>query len=110
MRTHPASKEISALKMRQNLGEILDQVAKQRLRFVGKRAGIPAAVLMSIREYEDLEELVETALEEADPKFQRSLLEGRKAIDTGRFATMADLQRDLRRKETTLLAGKKARG
>lgn len=107
MRTNPMPKEVSALKMRHNLGEILDQVANQRLRFVVKRAGIPAAILMSIRDYENLEDLVETALEEADPKFQRSLLESRKAIDAGRFATMADLRRDLRRKETKVHRGGK---
>ena len=98
MRASLMPQEITALKLPHNLGEILDQVANRRARFVVKRAGIPAAVLMSIQDYEDLEDLVETALEEADPKFQRSLLEGRKAIDAGRFATMADLRRDLRRK------------
>ena len=108
MRTQPMPKEVSALKMRHNLGEILDQVANQRARFVVKRAGIPAAVLMSIQDYEDLEDLVETALEEADPKFQESLLAGRKAIDAGRFATMADLRRDLRRKEAKVRRAGKA--
>ncbi|MBI2623893.1 type II toxin-antitoxin system Phd/YefM family antitoxin [Candidatus Parcubacteria bacterium] len=103
-------KEVSALKMRHNLGEILNQVANQRLRFVVKRAGIPAAILMSIQDYEDLEDLVETAVEEAGPKFQRSLLEGRKAIDAGRFTTAADLRRDLRRKEAKVRrTGKRSR-
>ncbi len=109
MRAHSTPKEVTALEMRHNLGEILDQVANRRLRFVVKRGGIPAAVLMSIHEYEDLEDLVETVLEEADPKFQKSLTEGRKAIDAGRFATMADLRRDLRRKEAAQRKRKKIR-
>ncbi len=110
MRTHLTPKEVTALEMRHDLGEILDQVANRRLRFVVKRGGIPAANLMSIHEDEVLEDLVETVLEEADPKFQKSLIEGRKAIDSGRFVTVADLQRDLRRKEATLQTRKKTRG
>ena len=108
MRTNALPKEISALKMRQNLGEILDQVANKRLRFLVKRAGTPAAIVMSIQDYEDLQDLVETALEETDPKFQKSLLEGRKAIDAGQFSTMTDLWRDLRRREAKLRRRAKA--
>ena len=110
MRTNALPKEISALKMRHNLGEILDQVANKRLRFLVKRAGTPAAILMSIQDYEDFQDLVETALEETDPKFQKSLLEGRKAINAGHFATLADLWRDLRRKEAKSGRRAKARG
>ena len=102
-------KEISALKMRHNLGEVLDQVANQGLRFIVKRAGTPAAIVMNIQDYEDLQDLVETALEETDPGFQKSLLEGRKAIDAGRFSTTADLRRDLRRKEARVRRRQMAR-
>lgn len=93
------SKEITAIKLRHNLGEILDQVANKRERFLIKRAGIPAAVLMSIRDYEDLEDLLDTWHEQQDPAFQRSLVEARKEIARGRIASMEDLRRDLRVKE-----------
>jgi hypothetical protein len=39
---------------RLNLGEILDQLVNQHTRFLVKRSGIPAAVLMSLRDYEAL--------------------------------------------------------
>ena len=109
MRTSAVPKEISALKMRHNLGEILDQVANQRLRFVVKRAGTPAAIVMSVQDYEDLQDLVETVLEEADPEFQKSLVRGREAIDTGRFSTAADLWRDLKRRKAKVRRLAKAR-
>jgi len=97
MRTNVLPKEVSALTLRHNLGHILDQVAERRVRFLVKRAGSPTAVVMSIQDYEDLQDLVETAFEETDPNFQKSLLEGRKAIDSGRFASRADLWKDLHR-------------
>ena len=62
-------KEISALEVRQHLGEILSQVANQRDRFVIMKAGIPTTILLSIQDYEDIEDLVETALEQLDPAY-----------------------------------------
>ena len=48
-------------------GEILSQVANHRDRFLNKKAGIPTAILLSIQDYEDLENLIEIALEQLDP-------------------------------------------
>jgi hypothetical protein len=39
-------KEITAVHLRHELGEILDRVANDRERFLIKRLGIPAAVLL----------------------------------------------------------------
>ena len=66
-------KEILALEVRQHLGEILSQVANERDRFVIKKAGVPTTILLSIQDYEDLEDLVETALEQRDSECQKSL-------------------------------------
>lgn len=97
-RTMP--KEITALNLRHNLGDILDKVANKRERFLVKRAGIPAAVILSVADYEDLEDLIDTYYEQQDPAFQRSLAKAREEIREGKTATLADLRRDLRVKET----------
>jgi hypothetical protein len=57
-------KEITAINLRHNLGEILDQVTN-------KRAGIPAAILLSVPDYKDLEELADTWYEQAGPDVPR---------------------------------------
>ena len=92
-------KEISALTVRQHLGEILSRVANQRDRFVIKKAGIPTAVLFSIQDYEDLEDLVETAIEQLDPEYQKSLKRARKEIEAGRYIRHEEMWQDLSKKE-----------
>jgi len=94
-----APKEISALEVRQHLGEILSQVANRRDRFVIKKAGIPVAILLSIQDYEDLEDLVETALEQLDPEYQKSLKRARKDIEAGRYIRGEAMWQDLIKKE-----------
>ena len=92
-------KPIDALKVRHNLGEILIEVANRRQRFLIKRAGIPAAVLLSPVDYEELEALLEVKGEERDEEFQKSLRKARAAIAAGRYATLDDLKADLEVKE-----------
>ena len=93
------TKEITAINLRHNLGAILDQVANGRERFLIKRSGIPAAVLISIADYEDTEDLRDTWHEQRDPVFQQSLVKARQDIKRGKVATLKDLQRDLLLKE-----------
>ncbi len=96
-RTMP--KEITAIKLRHNLGEILDQVANTRARFLIKRSGIPAAVILSVSDYEDLEDLIDTYYEQQDTRFQQSLKQAREEISTGKTVTLDDLYHDLEVKE-----------
>lgn len=93
------AKEIIAINLRHNLGAVLDQVANGRERFLIKRAGIPAAVLISIADYKDTEDLLDTWHEQRDPVFQRSLVKARQDIKRGKVATLNDLRRDLQLKE-----------
>ena len=92
---HPMPKEITALKLRHNLGEILDQVANQHERFLVKRSGIPAAIILSLADYDDLQELFDTWQEQENPKFQQSLHDARQEIEDGKTATLEDLRQDL---------------
>ena len=88
-------KSISALQARHKLGEILSQVANQRQRFLIKRGGIPAAVLLSPADYAELEELLEVSLEQHDHAFQNSLRKASAAIEAGHFATLEEIEADL---------------
>jgi antitoxin YefM len=93
------TKEITAMKLRHNLGEILDQVANKRARFLIKRSGIPAAVLLSVSDYEDLEDLIDTYYEQQDGMFQQSLQQAREEIASGKVVTLDDLRHDFEVKE-----------
>jgi prevent-host-death family protein len=86
-------KEITAINLRRKLGEILDAVANQRERFLIKRSGIPAAILLSVPDYEDLQDLIDTWYEQQDRTFQQSLADARRDIDAGKVATIDDLRR-----------------
>ena len=92
-------KEISAINLRHKLGEILDAVANRRERFLIKRAGIPAAILLSVPDFEDLQDLIDTWHKQQDRTFQKSLVDARQEIEAGKVATVDDLRRDLQAKE-----------
>jgi len=92
-------KEVTAIKLRHNLGEILDQVAHTCARFLVKRSGIPTAVILSVSDYENLEDLIDTYYEQQDTRFQQSLKQAREEIASGKAATLDDLYRDLEVKE-----------
>jgi prevent-host-death family protein len=91
--------EITAIKLRHSLGEILDRIAYERERFLVKRSGIPVAVLMSLSDYEDLQDLFDTWQEQQDKTFQKSLVQACHEIEEGKVATLDDLHRDLAAKE-----------
>jgi prevent-host-death family protein len=92
-------KEITAINLRHKLGEILDAVANKRERFLIKRSGIPAAILLSVPDYEALQDLIDTWYEQQDRAFQQSLAEARRDITVGKVATIDELRRDLHTKE-----------
>jgi PHD/YefM family antitoxin component YafN of YafNO toxin-antitoxin module len=100
----PLPQEITALTLRQHLGKILDQVTNQRERFLIKRSGVPATILLSLSDYEDLEDLIDTWYEQQDETFQQTLLKAHQDIVTGKVATLDDLQHDLHAKEATAVA------
>jgi PHD/YefM family antitoxin component YafN of YafNO toxin-antitoxin module len=74
-------------------------VANKREHFLIKRAGIPAAILLGIPDDEDLQGLIDTRYEQQDPKFQKSLIQPRQEIESGKVATLDDLYLDLHAEE-----------
>jgi PHD/YefM family antitoxin component YafN of YafNO toxin-antitoxin module len=74
-------------------------VANKHERFLVRRAGIAAAILLRVTDYKDLEDLVDTWYEQQDPQFQESLVKALQEIEEGKVVTLDDLRRDLKTKE-----------
>jgi hypothetical protein len=47
---------------------------------------------MSTPQYEDVEDFIDTFLEEGDPEFQRSLRKGARELESGHYLTHRDLK------------------
>ena len=75
---------IPALKLRRQLGEILQKVARERQRFVVEKGGIPLAVILEFHEYEDILDRLEILAEQLDPEFQKQLKEGWEEYQAGK--------------------------
>lgn len=76
-------KEIATIKLRHNLGEILDQVTNKHERFRIKRSGIPATIILSVSHCADSADLIDTWHERQDTAFQQSLVNARHEITAG---------------------------
>jgi prevent-host-death family protein len=68
---------------RTQLGSLLKQVANRKARFVVTRSGKPTAVLLGIRDFDDM-------LEELDPEFQKSLKVAAKEYRAGKAVSLRE--------------------
>jgi hypothetical protein len=84
---------ITALHGRHQLGAILEAVATQRQRFLRKRAGVPAAILLRVPDVEALQGRLDTGCEPQDRALQKSLVDARQDSEAGKLAPIADLRR-----------------
>jgi prevent-host-death family protein len=75
---------IPALRLRRQLGEILEKVARERQRFIVEKGGIPLAVILEFHEYEDILNKLEILAEQLDPEFQQQLKEGWEEYKAGK--------------------------
>ena len=100
------TKAITAYTLKTQLGSILRDLRENK-QFVVLRRNIPVGVLLSVQDfvqqhpdqYEDVEDFIDTLLEEADPEFQRSLKQGAREIKKGRYLTHAQLKLALANKK-----------
>ena len=100
------AKAITASTLKTQFGRILREL-RENERFVVLRRNLPVGVLLSVRDhvrehpdqYEDLEDFMDTLLEEADPEFQRSLRRGAREIKRGRYLSHAELKLALANKK-----------
>ena len=92
-------KAVTAYKLKTHLGQILHALGEDE-RFVILRRNRPVGVLLGIREYvkehpeqyEDVEDFMDTLLEEGDAEFQRSLRRGAREIRRGHYLTHTQLK------------------
>jgi prevent-host-death family protein len=86
------AKTVSVRELRASLSSYLDAVSDRRDHVVVTRNGAPAAVLISIGEYEGLEETVEIL---SDPDTVLALEEGLAEIARGETVTLDELRSEL---------------
>jgi prevent-host-death family protein len=79
----PVTTTVPAYLARTQLGSILRQVAENKARFVITKSGKPTAVLLDVKDFDDL-------LEEVDPDFQKSLKVAAKEFQAGRSITLKE--------------------
>jgi PHD/YefM family antitoxin component YafN of YafNO toxin-antitoxin module len=100
------TRAITAYTLKTQLGRVLREL-RENQRFVVLRRNIPVGVLLSVSDfvrqhpdrYEDVEDFLDTLLEEADPEFQRSLRQGAREMKKGRYLTHSQLKLALANKK-----------
>ncbi len=93
------AKAVTAYQLKTQMGWILRALGEDE-RFVILRRNRPVGVLVSIQEYvkehpdqyKDVEDFMDTLLEESDPEFQRSLKTAARDVRRGRYLTHAQLK------------------
>jgi len=79
----PMATTVSAYIARTQLGSLLKEAAQNRTRFVITKSGKPAAVLLSISDFDDM-------LEEVDPEFRKSLTAAAREHRSGKAIALKD--------------------
>ncbi len=100
------TKALTAYTLKTQLGRVL-QALRNNERFVILRRNLPVGVLISIQDYvkehpdkyEDVEDFIDTLLEESDAEFQRSLKKGAREIKRDRYLTHTELKLALANKK-----------
>lgn len=100
------AKAVTAYTLKTELGRILREL-REKERFVIFRRNLPVGVLVSLEdyveehadEYEDVEDFLDTFLEEKDPEFQRSLKQEAQGMKQGRYLSHTELKLALANKK-----------
>ncbi len=78
---------IPAYVARTQLGSLLRQAAQQKARFVITKSGKPTAVLLGVKDFDDM-------LEELDPTFQKSLKAAAREYQAGKAISLREYLRE----------------
>jgi hypothetical protein len=100
------TKALTAYTLKTQLGRV-HRALQDNERFVILRRNLPVGVLISIQDYvkehpdqyEDVEDFVDTLLEESDAEFQRGLKKGAREIKRDRYLTHTELKLALANKK-----------
>lgn len=101
------ARSVTAHGLKLQLGRILKEVREHREPFVIFRRNMPVAVLLSLQEYvkahadeyEDVEDFLDTLVEESDTEFQQSLRRAARAVRRGRYLSPTRLKLALANKK-----------
>lgn len=80
-------------KAREDLTKLVDNVSKKLSEYIITVNGSPAAILMSVQEYESMQETNEIL---ANKKLMKELKQAEKDIEEGRYITLDELKKDLK--------------
>ena len=86
------SRTVPVRELRNELSQVIDQVADLREHIIVTRRGRPAAVLVPVDEYESLEETAEIL---SDAETMAAIDQGRREVERGETVTLDDLRREL---------------
>lgn len=83
---------LTITKARQELPTIVDRASKKMDEYIITVNGVPAAVIMSVAEYESIQETNEIM---NDPKLMRDIKQGEKEIEEGKGIPWEDVKKEL---------------
>lgn len=87
------SNTLPITKARETLTDLVDKASRLFQEFIITVNGKPAAVLLSIDEYESLKETADVL---SDKELVKQLIKSEKEIKEGNYATLDELKKDLR--------------
>jgi prevent-host-death family protein len=85
-------REITATDAANHFGALLDEVAGKAGHYLITRLGRPRAVMVSIDEYREILEILETVEELEDEEYLAGIREAREDIALGRTMTLEELE------------------
>ncbi|HBL52139.1 MAG: hypothetical protein A3D24_05030 [Candidatus Blackburnbacteria bacterium RIFCSPHIGHO2_02_FULL_39_13] len=87
------TKTLPITKARENLATLVEKASKQLDEYIITVNGSPAAILMSVEEYESWKETMEIM---ADPGLMKAIKQGEKDFKEGKFVTFEELKKELK--------------
>jgi len=88
-------REITATDASNHFGALLDEVAGKAGHYLITRLGRPRAVMLSIDEYREILEILETLEELVDEEYMAGIREAREDVALGRTMTLEELEERL---------------
>jgi prevent-host-death family protein len=85
-------REITATDAANHFGALLDEVAGKAGHYLITRLGRPRAVMISIDEYREILEILETVDELEDEEYMAGIREAREDVALGRTMTLEELE------------------
>ena len=92
-RTVTRGRHVTISEARARLGEITSEVTRKGRRYIVTRAGQPVALIMSVDEFEGMQETIDIL---SDPQAMQGIRQGERDIRAGRVYRWEDVKARLR--------------